>query len=167
MSEVIVSEDREVLKRYVCFVKRRAGSRFVAYTYPDEPSSFVVKTLREFLDHDMNKWFKAGEEDKVLMKVSFEQFVADVDTAGMNSQLAGLLGWDYSTAARLVESEGWVFILTTHPRFQSKPFSFRQVSENDDYALELVRQLWALRGGEIAFEEYDPAKHVEGYQYSG
>jgi hypothetical protein len=114
----------------------------------------------------MHKWFKAGEEDKVLMKVSFEQFVADVDTAGMNSQLAGLLGWDYSTAARLVESEGWVFILTTHPRFQSKPFSFRQVSENDDYALELVRQLWALRGGEIAFEEYDPAKHVEGYQYS-
>ena len=84
----------------------------------------------------------------------------------MNSQLAAMLGWNYSAAARLVESEGWVFVLTTHPRFQSIPFSFRRVCDNDDYALELVRQLWALRGGEIVFEEYNAEKHVAGYQYS-
>ena len=160
-----MSEVQEVSKRFVCFVKRRAGSKFVAYTHSDASRTFVVKTLREFLDHDISMWFEAGKEDKVLMKVSFDQFVADVDTSGMNSKYAGLLGWDYSSAARLVESEGWVFILTIHPRFQSRAFSYRQVCEDDDYALELVRQLWALRGGEIAFEEHDPGKHVAGYKF--
>jgi len=134
MSEVAAPESVKV-KRYVCFVKRRAGSRFVPYTEPGDPSKMVVKPLREFLDHDISKWFKTGQEDEVLLKVSREQFVADVDSAGMNSKLVGMLGWAYSEAARLVESEGWVFILTCHPRFQSRPFSFCQVRDDDSFGL--------------------------------
>jgi len=165
MTTVEVSESF-LVKQYVCFIKRRAGSRFVPYTEPGDSSKIVIKPLRAFLDHEISKWFKMGQEDEVLLKVSREQFVADVDTGGMNSKLAGMLGWAYPEAARLVESEGWVFILTCHPRFQSRPFSFCQVRDDDTYALALVECLWSLRGGEIVFEEYDPEKHVAGYQYS-
>jgi hypothetical protein len=164
MSEVVVSEGVAV-KQYVCFVKRRAGSKFVPYMVSGDSQTLVVKPLRAFLDHDISKWCKAGEEDKVLLKVSWEQFVADVDTRCMNSTLLGMLGWNYPAAARIVESEGVVFILTCHHCFQSIPFSFRQVCDDDDYALRFVETLWSLCGGEIAFEEYDPEKHVAGYQY--
>jgi hypothetical protein len=164
MSEDVVVKDVETVQQYVCFVKRRAGAKFVPYTEVDDPSKMVVKSLREFLDHDISKWYSAGQEDKVLLKVSFDQFVADVNNGGMNSFFAGMLGWNYPDAARLVESEGWVFILTCHPRFESLPFSYRRVCEEDYYALELVERLWSLRGGQIVFEEYDPAKHVSGYQ---
>jgi hypothetical protein len=167
MSEVEVSEVKDSVKQYVCFIKRRSGSKFVPYTMSDDPSAMVVKPLRAFLDHDISKWYKSGQEDNVLLKISFDQFVADVDTGGMNSRLAGMLGWNYPAAARLVESEGWVFVLTCHPRFQSIPFSYGLVCNDDAYALKFVERLWSLRGGEIVFEEYDPAKHVAGYQYQG
>jgi len=162
-----VVEKAAVEKRYVCFIKRRAGSKFVPYTESDDSSKMVIRPLRAFLDHDISQWFRAGQEDKVLLKISLEQFVADVDTNGMNSALAGMLGWNYLEAARLVESEGWVFVLTCHPRFQSLPFSYRRVCDDDVYAQEFVERLWSLRGGQIVFEEYDPDKHVAGYQYPG
>jgi hypothetical protein len=165
MSEVAVTEVSEVQKQYVCFVKRRAGSRFIGYTEPGDSRKLAVRTLREFLDHDISKWYNAGQEDKVLLRVSIDEFMEDVDTNGMNSKYAGMLGWNYSEAVRLVESEGWVFILSTFPRFQSIPFSYRRVCEDDDYALDFLRQIWGLRGGEIVFEEYDTEKHVAGYQY--
>jgi hypothetical protein len=169
MSELAVLEPvaSVEVKQYVCFIKRRAGSRFVPYTMKEDSAALVVKPLRAFLDHDISKWYTAGQEDKVLLKVSFDQFVADVDTGGMNSVLAGMLGWNYSLAARMVESEGWVFILTCHPHFQSVPFSFARVCNDDQYALLFVERLWSLRGGQIVFEEYDPAKHVAGYQFQG
>ena len=167
----VASGSYELQKQYVCFVKRRMGHRFVPYTEPGKSDTLVVKTLREFLDHEISVWFKASEDEKaelrVLLKVSFDAFRADVDTNEMNSKFAALLGWNYSVAARLVEKEGSVFLLTAHPRFQSIPFSFRRVCDDDDYALLFVNEILSIRGGEIAFEEYDPAKHVAGYKFGG
>ena len=161
----------ELAKQYVCFIKRRTGHRFVPYTIPGQSDTVAVKTLREFLDHEISIWFKASEEEKaelrIIQKASLEQFAADADTNGINSKFAAMLGWNYPQAARLVESEGVVFLLTIHSRFQSIPFSFRQVCDNDDYALHFVEQILSVRGGEIAFEEYDPVKHIAGCKFGG
>ena len=157
--------------QYVCFIKRRTGHRFVPYTEPGNPAIVVVKTLRQFLDHEIDRWFMAGKDEKVesrpVLRVSLDEFSADVNMNGMNSKLVSMLGWNYSRAARLAELEGCVLLLTVHPRFQSVPFSFRQVCDDDSYALYFVEQILSLRGGEIGFEEYDPVKHVAGCQYGG
>jgi hypothetical protein len=162
-------ESVEMQKQYVCFIKSRAGSRFKPYTAPGDPSMIIVKTKREFLDHEISRWFKASESEKLesaaVLKVSFEQFVADVDTRGVNARLASMLGWNYAEASRIVESEGCVLLLTAHPRFESKPYSLCSVRDDDDYAMEFIETLLSIRGGQIAFEEYDPEKHVVGYQY--
>ena len=154
---------------YVCFVKRGTGGKFVPYTEKGDSGMMVVKTLREFLDHEISRWFKASESEKVesrlILRVSLEEFLADLDLSGMNSKLASMLGWNYAVAARIVESEGWVLLLTAHPRFASIPFSFVRVRDDDDYAKVFVEKLLSVRGGEIAFEKYDPEKHVAGYQY--
>jgi len=160
----------EVSKQYVCFIKFRVGGRFKPYTVPGDPETVVVKTMREFLDHEISKWFKASDSEKdiesrVVCKIGYEQFVADIDTAGLNSRLVAMLGWNYAQAARLIESEGVILLLTAHPRFESVPYSFLQVRDNDEYALEFVKRLHSILGGEIVFEEYDPIKHVAGYQY--
>ena len=76
-----------------------------------------------------------------------------------------MLGWNYAEAARIVEDEGCVWIMTAHPRFESIPFSFNRVRDDEEYALMFVEKLLSVRGGQIAFEEYDPEKHVAGYQY--
>jgi len=165
-----VSENVGAAKQYVCFIKFRAGGRFKPYTDPDDSNTVVVKTMREFLDHEISRWFKASESEKalecrVVAKIGYEQFVADVDTAGLNSRLLAMLGWNYAQAARLIESEEAILILTAHPRFESVPYSFIQVRDNDEYALAFVERLLSILGGEIAFEEYDPVKHVAGCQY--
>ena len=157
--------------QYVCFIKRRAGHHFVPYTQPGKSDAVAVKTLRQFLDHEIDLWYSAGKDEKVesrpILAISLEDFVADVNMNGMNARLVSLLGWNYPRAARLVESEGMVFLLTIHPRFPSLPFSFRRVAEDDSYALHFVERILSLRGGEIAFEEYDPVKHVAGCQFGG
>jgi hypothetical protein len=167
MSTEEVVGNASIESQYVCFIKKRTGSNFVAMTSSSESDSFAVKSLREFLDYSISRWLKSGEEDKVLLKVSLEQFKCDVATSGMNSKLRELLGWNYPSAARLAESDGMVFILVYHPRYEARAYSFVRVRDDDIYALELLRDLWSLVGGEIAFEEYDPAKHVAGYQYGG
>ena len=156
-------------KQYVCFVKSRPGVNFRPYTEKSNPNKLVVKPMRDFLDHEISRWFKASESEKtesaVLLKVSAEHFFADVDKSGINSVLASMLGWNYAEAARIVENEGWVFILTTHPKFESRPYSFVRVRDDDNYAAGFVEKILSVRGGEIAFEEYDPEKHVAGYRY--
>jgi hypothetical protein len=131
----------------------------------------VVESLRAFLDHEISRWYKAGESEKIesrlILKVSLEDFEKDLEANGMNSRLADKLGWNYSTAARLVEQEKMVFLLTVHPKYQALPFSFKQVCDNDDYALHFVRMILSVRGGEIVFEDYDPLVHVPGVQFHG
>ena len=168
-----IEETVEVVEptQYVCFIKRRTGHCFVPYTQQGNSSVVVVKTLRQFLDHEIERWYRAGKEEEVeyraVQKLSLDEFSADVDLNGMNSKLVSMLGWNYPRAVRLVESEGKVILLTIHPRFQSIPFLFRRVAEDDFYALHFVEQILSLRGGEIAFEEYDPVKHVTGCQFGG
>jgi hypothetical protein len=166
--EVLDSAVHEVQKQYVCFVKRGTGGKFIPYTQTDS-DVLVVKTLREFLDHEISRWYRAGESEKIesrlILRVSLDDFKMDLDLTGMNSKLAEKLGWNYAAAARFVESEGMVVLLTAHPRFPSIPFSFRRVCEEDEYALHFVKQILSVRGGEILFEEYDPDKHIPGYRY--
>jgi len=161
----------EVERQYVCFVKRRPGGRFIPYTEPGFSSKVVVKSLREFLDHEISLLYKAGEQENIecrpILKVTLEDFAADMHVNGMNAKLVSMLGWNYSMAARLAEEEGTVFLLTAHPRFQSVPYSFRRVCDDEDYALHFVEQILSLRGGGIAFEEYDPAKHTGECEFGG
>jgi len=156
-------------KQYVCFVKSRPGVNFRPYTEKDNPDKLVVKPMREFLDHEISCWFKASESEEmrsaVLLKVSAEQFFADAGKSGINSVLASMLGWNYAEAARIVEDEGCVLLLTAHPRFESKPFSFVRVRDDDHYAVQFVEKLLSVRGGKIVFEEYDSEKHVAGYRH--
>jgi len=159
----------ETQKQYVCFVKSCAGVEFVPYMMEDKPDTMVVKSLREFLDREIDVWLKASSgvsvDTAVISVILLEQFAKDVRELGMNSKLASMLGWNYARAARIVENEGVMFIMTTHPRFESRPFSFIRVRDDDYYALHFVEQFLSVRGGEIAFEEYDPEKHVAGYRY--
>jgi prepilin-type N-terminal cleavage/methylation domain-containing protein len=167
-SEVVESSST-LEKQYVCFVKRCIGGRFVPYTEPNDSNKFVVKTMREFLDYEISRWYKAGEseqlESRPLLKVSLDDFGADMHANGMNSKLASMLGWHYPAAVRLAETEGTIFLMTIHSRHESHPYSFHRVCKDDGYALHFVRQLLSMRGGAIAFEEYDAEKHVAGYQY--
>ena len=127
--EKLVEADNVEQIQYVCFIKRRTGHRFIPYTEPGDSKAVVVKTLRRFLDHEIDRWFMAGKEEKVenrpVLKISLDEFSADININGINSKLVSMLGWNYPRAARLAESEGHVLLLSVHPRFQSIPFSFR------------------------------------------
>lgn len=147
----------EEVKKYVCFIKRRTGAKFIPYTL-EATGEIVVRTLREFLDSELSRWF----DPTVFSRIDRDQFIADVNENGVNSKFAAMLGWNYSAAARLVEEEGAVYIVIVHPRFEAKPFSFRRVREEDDYARELAEVIWSIRGGEIVFQEYDPVVHFPG-----
>jgi len=161
----------EVERQYVCFVKRRPGGCFVPYTEPGNSNKVVVKSLREFLDYEISQWYKAGESERVecrpILKVTLEDFEADMHVNGINSKLVSMLGWNYPMAAGLAEEEGTVLLLTAHPRFQSVPYSFRRVCDDDFYALHFVEQILSLRGGRIVFEEYDSVKHAGECEFSG
>jgi len=171
LEESAVVDSVESVRQYVCFVKRRPGGRFVPYTESGDSGKVAVKSLREFLDHEISQWYKASESEKLenrpILKVSIDEFASDMHANGMNAKLVSMLGWNYHEAVRLAEEEGTVFLLTVHPRFQSIPFSFRRVCEEDDYALHFVEQILALRGGGIAFEEYRSGWHVAGVEWSG
>jgi hypothetical protein len=164
MSEVQlqVTDIQETETQYVCFLKRRTGAPYFPYTMP-ESDVVVVKSLREFLNHEIIRWI----DPSVFMKFTLEQFVNDVSDEPVNAKLAAMLGWNYAEAARLVEKEQAVFVLMVHPRFQAIPYSFRRVKEDDEYALALVKKIWSLRGGDIVFEQYDPERHVPGCAYEG
>ena len=169
--EESVSVDSDTDRQYVCFVKRRPGGRFIPYTEPGDSGKVVARSLRRFLDHEIDQWYKAGESEKPefcpILKVTLEDFAADIHVNGMNGKLVSMLGWNFPVAVRLAESEGTVFLLTVHPRFQSLPFSFRRVCEDDFYALHFVEWLLSIRGGEIAFEEYRSDWHSEHKEYGG
>lgn len=155
-----VAEAQEVVnetKQYICFIKRRVGAKFIPYTL-QETGEVVVKSLREFLDHELARWL----DPAVFCKVTLLEFVKDIEVDPVNSQLAARFGWNYAEAVRLVESEQAVYMLMVHPRFQAIPYSFRRVKEDDDYALSLVKKIWSLRGGDIVFDVYDPEIHGPG-----
>jgi len=162
-------EVEKTQRQYVCFVKSRVGADFQPYTLRNESSVLLVGSIREFLDREIDFWFtesrKGSIEVSVVSRVLLEHFVKDANDSGMNARLASMLGWNYAEAVRIVEIEGSVLLLTVHPRFESLPFSFIRVRDDDDYALAFVKKMLSIRGGEIVFEKYDPEKHVAGYRY--
>ena len=96
MSAVELTEVGVEQTQYVCFIKRRTGHRFVPYTEPGDSNVVVVKTLRQFLDHEIDRWYRAGKEEAVehraVQKFFLDEFSADVDMNGMNSKLVSMLG---------------------------------------------------------------------------
>ena len=110
-----IEETNTPEQKYVCFVKRRPGGKFIPYTEPEDSNKVVVRTLRQFLDHQISEWYKAGEkeqpENRPLLKISLDDFAADIHANGMNAKLVSILGWNYPQAIRMAESEGTIFLL--------------------------------------------------------
>jgi hypothetical protein len=147
--------------KYVCFIKHCVGRKFIPYVI--EGGGIVVKTLREFLDHELLRWL---DDPAVFRKIVRDNFIADVSRDTTNAKYASMLGWNYAKASRYIEEEGAVYVLTVHPRFESRAFSFRRARDDDDYALNVVRAIWSVRGGEIVFQVYDPEKHFPGCEFT-
>jgi hypothetical protein len=162
--ELVAVESVESERRFVCFVKRRACDDFFPCI---TEGGVAVDTIRGFLDSEIIRCLKVEIKPALLLRIPYDHFLQDLRHDTLNSQMVRVFGWNYPAAVRLAESEGCVFGLTIHPDFQSIPFSYRRVCDEDGYALYFVEQILSLRGGEIGFEEYDPAKHVKGCQYGG
>jgi hypothetical protein len=63
----------------------------------------------------------------------------------------------------MMEVDRRLFLLI-HPCCEARPYSYRQCRDDDEYALQLVRDIYSMRGGRIHIEEFDPEKHVLGYK---
>jgi hypothetical protein len=118
-------------------------------------------TKRQFVDTEIGRWLK---EPDVLVEVGFKDFVEDMKSGFSDSKYARMLGWNYGKAAEMVESERRIFILISHLQYEARPYSYRSARDDDDYALQLVQDIYLIRGGRIILEEFDPEKHVKGYQ---
>jgi hypothetical protein len=121
----------------------------------------IATTIGHLVDEDLGNWLK---ETEVLMKVTRKEFFDDLKQDPVNSKYVKMLGWNYAKACRLVEKDGAVFILVTHPAWEAHPYSFAQARDNNDYAFRLLRDVYSIRGGDIILEEFDPEKHVKGYK---
>jgi hypothetical protein len=118
-------------------------------------------TLRRFVDGEIGVFLK---DSGVLVEVTFKEFVEDMKGGLSNSKYAAMLGWNYGKAAEMAEVERRIFILKSHPHFEARPYSYRSARDDDEYALQLVRDIYSIRGGRIHLEEFDPEKHVIGYK---
>jgi hypothetical protein len=121
----------------------------------------VGMTIRSFVNGEIGPWLK---DPSVLIEVTFKEFVNDMKVGFSESKYAKILGWNYGRAAEMVESEGRVFILMSQPHFEARPYSYSQARDDDEYALQFVRDIYATRGGRILLEEFDCEKHVIGYK---
>jgi hypothetical protein len=118
-------------------------------------------TIRSFVDMEIGTWIKYPS---VLIEVTLKEFVNDMKAGFSESKYAKMLGWNYGLAAEMVESEGKIFILMSQPHFEARPYSYDRARDDDDYALQLVRDIYSIRGGRIILEEFDREKHVIGYK---
>jgi hypothetical protein len=121
-------------------------------------------TIAHLVNADLGNWLR--DQPEVFIKVSLKEFLDDLKQDISNARYVKMLGWNYTEACRLVERDGAVFILTMHPVWEAKPYSLVQAREDDEYALQLLRDIYATRGGLIHLEEFDPVKHVKGYKPS-
>ncbi|MDR2441864.1 MAG: hypothetical protein LBE12_21120 [Planctomycetaceae bacterium] len=122
----------------------------------------LATTIAHLVDVDLGNWLR--DQPEVFIKVTLREFIEDLKNDISNARFVKMLGWNYAEACRLVERDGAVFILTMHPVWEAKPYSFAQARDDDDYALQLLRDIYATRGGLIHLEEFDSEKHVKGYK---
>jgi hypothetical protein len=122
----------------------------------------LATTIAHLVDVDLGNWLE--KQPEVFIKVTLNAFLADLKSDISNARFVKMLGWNYAEACRLVERDGAVFILTMHPRWEARPYSFAQARDDDEYALQLLRDIYATRGGLIHLEEFNPEIHVKGYK---
>jgi hypothetical protein len=146
-----MSED----KHYAFFVRRS-----VAYAWAIVSLEGVVTplTLRDFIDIKIGTFIREG----AILSVSFDEFLNDIRQGYQDSKYAQLLKWNYSLAAELIEKEGKVFLVVAHG--EARPYSSPSAGSDEEYALQLIRDVYSLSGGAVMWEEFDPMKHVKGYR---
>ncbi|MDR2439443.1 MAG: hypothetical protein LBE12_08775 [Planctomycetaceae bacterium] len=127
-------------------------------TFGGKPAAI---TKRRFVDIEVQRF---RNDLGVLIEVGLKEFIADMKSGISESKFAKMLGWNYGQAAELVRAEGIVFIVSTGEQFESRPYSYSSARDDDEYALQLVRDLYSLSGGRFLLEEFDPVKHVLGYK---
>jgi hypothetical protein len=126
-------------------------------TFEGKPAAI---TKRRFVDIEVQRFKELG----VLIEVSIKEYIADMRGGISESKFVKMLGWNYGQAAELVRAEGIVFIVSAGAQFEAHPYSYCSARDDDEYALQLVRDLYSLTGGQFILEEFDPDKHVLGYK---
>jgi hypothetical protein len=145
-------------KLYAVCVRQSAAHLWGLATKQGKP---VGWTIREFVDMEIGRWLGVSN---VLLDVTLKEFVNDMKAGFSESKYAKMLGWNYGQATQMIRSEGAIFILIFQPHFEARPYSYSQARDDDEYALQLVCDIYATRGGRIVLEEFDRNKHVLGYE---
>jgi hypothetical protein len=122
----------------------------------------LATTIVHLVDVEFGNWLR--DQPEVFIKVTLKEFLEDLRKDVSNARYVKMLGWNYAEACRLVERDGAVFILTMHPVWEARPYSFARARDDNDYALQLLKDIYATRGGLIHLEEFDSEKHVKGYK---
>jgi hypothetical protein len=145
-------------KLYAVCVRQSAAHLWGLATKQRQP---VGWTIREFVNMEIGRWLGVPN---VLLDVTLKEFVNDMKAGFSESKYAKMLGWNYSQATEMIRLEGSIFILISQPHFEARPYSYSKARDDDEYALQLVRDIYAIRGGQIVLEEFDHNKHVLGYE---
>jgi hypothetical protein len=116
-------------------------------------------TKRRFVDVEVQRF---RNDLGVLIEARLKDFIADMEGGISESEYAKMLGWNYGAAAELVRAEGIVFIALS--QYSARPYSYCSTRDDDDYALQLIHDLYSLSGGQFLLEEFDPEKHILGYK---
>jgi hypothetical protein len=117
-------------------------------------------TKRRFVDIEVQRF---RNELGLLIEVRLKDFIADMEGGIFESKYAKMLGWNYGVAAELVRAEGVVFIALSGQN-TARAYSYCSTRDDDDYALQLIHDLYSVTGGQFILEEFDPEKHILGYK---
>lgn len=145
-------------KLYAVCIRESFAYNWSLGTLNGQPSGM---TLRRFVDGEIGMFLK---DPDILIEVTFKDFVNDMKGGFSESMYVKMLGWNYAQAAKMVEAEGRIFVLQSHPQYEARPYSYRQARDDDEYALQFIQDIYATRGGLVHLEEFEPEKHVLGYK---
>jgi hypothetical protein len=143
-------------KLYAFFTRRSFSYKWLPCRFKGET---YCATKRFFADALIFSFCKEG----YLFEASYKDFVEDMKDGISTSKYAKMLGWNYKKACDFLAKEGTVFILNPYADHPACPYSYNQTRDDDEYALNLVRDIFFVTGGDMWYEEYDPLRHVDGY----
>ncbi|MDR3232854.1 MAG: hypothetical protein LBT46_04180 [Planctomycetaceae bacterium] len=142
---------------YAVCVRKLASTGWCLLVKDGQP---LPVTIRQFVESERAGWLRGGE---ILVQITHKQLCASLHENPDNDKYVKMLGWNYSAAVRIAEQDGAVLLFTTHPWHPARPYSPNRFNCDDDYALEVIRDIYASRGGLVVVEEFDAAKHIRGY----
>ena len=152
-----MSEERKYI-----FACRKSFADFISCFRSKSTKEPSILTLREFVDI---KLFDCLKEPAFFQKVKIKEFFEDCRDNYLEPKYLKMLGWQYPEACRLIERDTAIFIMTIHPRFESRLYDFGRARDDDEYCYKIICDCYTLRGGLVVREEYDPIKHTPDYQY--